>query len=67
MDAAGIAAFLLAARQQDTRMAVATAMVKQKLDAQGEVLKMLDGGLANAADLRAAAPPGMGAVVDVTV
>jgi mannose-1-phosphate guanylyltransferase len=67
MDAAGIAAFLVGAQQQNTRMAVATAMVKQQQKQDDALLGLLDSGLANGQALQAAAPEGMGQNLDVTV
>ena len=66
MDAAGIAAFLVAAQRQDTRMAVATAVIKQQQAQEQTVLGMLADGLQAGAELQAAPPPGMGLSVDVT-
>jgi hypothetical protein len=67
MDVAGIAAFLVAAQQQNTRMAVATAMVKQQQSQDQALLGILGEGLANGQALQAAAPDGMGLSVDMTV
>lgn len=67
MDAAGIAAFLVGSQQQNTRMAVATAMVKQQQKQDDALLGILEAGLANGQSLQAAAPAGMGRTLDVTV
>ena len=67
MDAAGIASFLVGAQQQNTQMAVATAMVKQQQKQDDALLGILDKALANGQALQAAAPPGMGQALDVTV
>jgi len=67
MDAAGIAAYLVGAQQQNTRMQVATAAVKQQHAQDQALVNILDGALASGAEAQAAAPPGTGLVVDVTV
>lgn len=67
MDAAGIAAFLVSAQRQDTRLAVTTAMIRQQKSQDDSLLKLLGDGLDAGQALQAAAPDGMGASLDVTV
>ncbi|BBE73101.1 hypothetical protein [Oharaeibacter diazotrophicus] len=67
MDAAGIAAYLVGAQQQNTRMQVATAVIKQQQSQDQALLNILDGALASGAAAQAAPPPGTGLSVDITV
>ncbi len=67
MDAAGIASFLVASQAQNTRLAVATAAIKQDQKQTDALLGILGEGLQRGADLQAAAPAGMGQQLDMTV
>ena len=67
MDVADIAAFLVAAQRQNTRMDVTMAVIKQQQSQDQALLDILGEGLMNGEALQAAAPEGMGLAVDVTV
>lgn len=66
MDAAGIAAFLVAAQSQQTRMDVTMAAIKQQQSQDQALLSILGEGLLTG-ETQAPPPEGMGQAVDITV
>jgi hypothetical protein len=63
---ADIANFLMSSQRDNTRMAVAMAMIKQKQTQDQSLLNILGEGLLTGEALQAAAPPGQGQIVDKT-
>jgi hypothetical protein len=66
MDTASIASFLVASQQQNTRMNVATAVVKMNQQQDQQLLSMIDKGLAQSISSTASPPAGMGQKLDMT-
>ncbi|WP_181701326.1 hypothetical protein [Chthonobacter albigriseus] len=67
MDAASIAAAFVASQAETTRQALSVAVMKQQASADAAVVDLLAAATSNAQSIQAAAPPGMGGALDVTV
>lgn len=67
MDAASIAAVFATSQAASTREALGAAAMKSQVAADQAVAALLSEGVANAAAAQAAAPAGMGELLDLTV
>ncbi|WP_237153409.1 hypothetical protein [Oryzibacter oryziterrae] len=67
MDTASIASFLVASQQQNTRLNVATAVMKMSQQQDQQLLSMIDKGLAQSTAASPPPPEGMGQKLDMTV